>query len=248
MTAPSIGPRWGNVARNAKAEAIHLTLRCAVPGLSGGRWLDVGCGSGGIAATLSGQVREIVGVDPEPWEEWGGLCAKCPNLTFVIGECDRGALPVNSESFDVVVCNQVYEHVASPSTLIANIARVLRPGGTCYFAGPNLLWPVEPHVFLPFVHWLPRSWIHGLLKFLGSRRADQLDAFSASYWQLTRWFGDAGLTWRGAVGERLMAGMGFGDYIDESTPVATVLRVLGKLLHPVAPGFVFILRKPLRGA
>ena len=59
-------------------------------------------------------------------------------------------------------------------------------GGIAYFAGPNLLFPIEPHVFWPFVHWLPRGLAVRLMRALGSRKV--LDANSASWWRLHAWF------------------------------------------------------------
>jgi SAM-dependent methyltransferase len=77
------------------------------------------------------------------------------------------ALPLADESVAFVVCAQVYEHVPSDVQLFAEIHRVLRPDGIVFFSGPNWLFPVEPHYFLPFLHWLPRPWADAYLRMTG---------------------------------------------------------------------------------
>jgi SAM-dependent methyltransferase len=234
-------PRWGNVARDRKATAIATTMshHCGET-IFRGRWLDVGCGSGGIAAGLSEYVDIVVGVDPEPWDAWHEATNGRANLTFTVATFDSAELPIEPASCDVVVCNQVYEHVLDPRQLLRNIHDALRPGGRCYFAGPNLLWPIEPHVFWPFVHWLPRRMALRLMRLLGSKQAGQLDAYSTHYWQLKQWFQDAGLVSRPAIAARLVGELAArGWHI--SLPRWAAILIDG--LVPLSPGFVCILRK-----
>ncbi|MFE8032936.1 class I SAM-dependent methyltransferase [Thiohalocapsa marina] len=161
-------PRWGAEHREAKAAAILQTLcHFAMSNPARADWLDFGCGSGGIAAWLADHVDHITGVDPEPWERWRTFQAAHANLRFIPASAENSGLP--EQSVDVVICNQVYEHVDDPQRQISEIRRVLRPGGYCYFAGPNLLFPIEPHVYWPFVHWLPRQFARSLMKALGVR-------------------------------------------------------------------------------
>lgn len=69
-------PRWGNCERNLKGQAIVDTLRLALGSrLQARRWLDIGCGSGGIARQLVQDVDSVVGVDPEPWPQWPDMCS-----------------------------------------------------------------------------------------------------------------------------------------------------------------------------
>lgn len=245
MSTAAADPRWGSEGRERKAAAIWLSLRqlCG-EGIAQGQWLDVGCGSGGIAAALAPRVAGITGIDPEPWRQWEELQRGRPNLSYRSASFDQAALPLPAASVDVVICNQVYEHVGDPQQLLRNIGQVLRPGGYCYFAGPNLLWPVEPHVFWPFVHWLPRGFAQRLMRRLGSARADELDAYSAHFWKLQRCFAAAGLVARGAFSARVAAELELRGLM----PAARLLRSpAGRLLdwgQPLAPGFVFLLRRP----
>lgn len=246
--ATDAAPRWGNVGRERKADAILGTLRAyRGPGVATGRWVDIGCGSGGIAAALAGQVDTVVGVDPEPWPQWRELAAGAGNLSFVAAACDGDDLPVPAGSADVVVCNQVYEHVRDPRQLLANIRQILKPGGCCYFAGPNLLWPIEPHVYWPFVHWLPRRAAQGTMRLLGSHAAGDLDAYSTHSWRLRRWIAAAGLQVEEGVRERLAQAFEGGAV----HPLAKIVRAMPRgffsAMMPILPGFVFVLTRPPAG-
>ncbi|MGB1562351.1 MAG: methyltransferase domain-containing protein [Sinimarinibacterium flocculans] len=237
-------PRWGSEGRDRKAMAILQTL-ISQRGkqLADGVWVDVGCGSGGIAGAISPHVKQIIGIDPEQWHSWDSLAEERPNLSFLTASFDGSRLPLPEETADVVICNQVYEHVAHPAELIRNIHRVLKPSGICYFAGPNLLWPVEPHVHWPFVHWLPRRTAHGFMRALGSERADALDAYSASHWVLMHWFDCAGLSASNLLRARAAAGLRAGGHSWLALLAKAVPDSVYKLLSPLAPGFVFLLAK-----
>jgi SAM-dependent methyltransferase len=74
-------------------------------------------------------------------------------------------LPFPDASFDVVVLNEVIEHVRDDQATIAEAFRVIRPGGHIAIYAPNRLYPFETHgiyigekfIFgnIPFVNWLP---------------------------------------------------------------------------------------------
>lgn len=239
-------PRWGSEGRDRKATAIRDTLLLVHgPRIDAGTWLDVGCGSGGIAAGLAGHAVQVIGIDPEPWSAWGEAVAAHTNLRLMADTFDGSRLPLPEESVDVVVCNQVYEHVAAPSQLVRNLYRVLVPGGSCYFAGPNLLWPIEPHVFWPFVHWLPRSWGQKLMRVLGSQHADELDAYSKDCITLRRWFRESGFTVRSILKERVVVEFRARGYRRTGSMIARFPAWLFLVAEPLAPGFVYVLRKPV---
>lgn len=69
-------------------------------------------------------------------------------------------LPFAAESFDIVIFNHVIEHVgtvAEQAAMLAQIARILRPGGKLYLAAPTKWALIEPHFRLPLLGALPRS-------------------------------------------------------------------------------------------
>lgn len=244
MSAPAATQRWGNLIRERKAAAILDVLRqCSDVPIGPGLWLDIGCGSGGIAVALAAQVDQVVGVDPEPWLVWTELAANAPNLSFARMGFDGDSVDIAAGSVSVAVCNQVYEHVSDPLRLLHNIAHVLKPGGYCYFAGPNLLWPIEPHVFWPFVHWLPRRYAQALMRMFGSSLAASLDAHSSTVWTLRRWFRDASLHPRQALVARIAAELELRGWRRFAHGMRLVPQALLLPFVPLAPSFVYVLIK-----
>jgi 2-polyprenyl-3-methyl-5-hydroxy-6-metoxy-1,4-benzoquinol methylase len=240
-------PRWGNQGRDRKAQAILRTLIASCgDDITRGSWIDIGCGSGGIAAALAPSARQIAGFDPEPWPNWASMAAQHSNLSFTAAGFDNEQLPLPENAVDVVICNQVYEHVARPEQLIRNIHRVLKPGGVCYFAGPNLLWPIEPHVFWPVVHWLPRQQAQLLMRLFGSGQAEHLDAYSKAHWTLARWFKRAGFQVFNLLRVRVVAEFESSDRRFVRCIAWVVPDMVYKLLTPFSPGFVYLLVKPVR--
>lgn len=78
------------------------------------------------------------------------------NADFVAG--DGRYLPFKDSAFDIVFSNSVIEHVGTRADqqLFAN--EVSRVGRYYWIQTPNRHFPIEPHVMLPFVHYLPKSW------------------------------------------------------------------------------------------
>ncbi len=91
------------------------------------RALDVGTGAGALALALAPLVREVLGLDPVP--ELLELARKraLPNTEFVEG--DGTALPFPDGAFDLAGTNRTLHHVARPDLVVAELARVTRPGG-----------------------------------------------------------------------------------------------------------------------
>lgn len=240
-------PRWGQTNRDKKAEAILRTVELATPADTDVRhatWLDIGCGSGGIAVTLAQHVDRVFGIDPESWERWQSYQQEHRNLTLRQGSYRDLPNLLEGERVDVAVCNQVYEHVDDPVALLKVIHTVLKPGGVCYFAGPNLLWPIEPHVFWPFVHWLPRTFAQRLMRSLGSKQADDLDAWLWPYWRLVKLFRAVGFRYIAAIHERLRAGAAGPNASASLRSAASVPAPVVAAMTPVAPSFIFLLTKP----
>jgi SAM-dependent methyltransferase len=111
-----------------------LVRRYATPGAS---WLDLGCGRGGIVELLGGQVRLCAGIDPDP----ASLREHRASLVR-LSAAQAERLPFASGSFELVTCSWVMEHLPDPSLALAEVARVLRPGGHFVFLTPNALNPI----------------------------------------------------------------------------------------------------------
>lgn len=93
---------------------------------------------------------------------------------------DGEQLPFTNHSFDVILCNHIYEHTDQPERLLAEVARLLKAGGVCYFAGPNKFALIEPHYGLPLLSWLPQSLANRYLRMLGLAERYAIRPYSQS--------------------------------------------------------------------
>jgi len=91
------------------------------------RALDVGTGAGALALALAPLVREVVGLDPVPELLELARERSLPNTQFVEG--DGTALPFPDAAFDLSGTHRTLHHVAQPERIVAELARVTRPGG-----------------------------------------------------------------------------------------------------------------------
>ncbi|HZO97945.1 MAG TPA: methyltransferase domain-containing protein [Gaiellaceae bacterium] len=92
------------------------------------RVLDVGTGAGALALALAPFVREVVGIDVVPELLAEGRRRAPANVELV--EADAAALPFERASFDLVCTARTLHHLARPERVLAEMSRVLRPGGT----------------------------------------------------------------------------------------------------------------------
>ena len=145
--------------------------------------LDIGCGNGEIARHLTGYFGNIVALD-NVFQLVREAYEKRPVAPMSLLQAEGIRLPFTSTAFDVVICAQVYEHMANARQLPIEVERVLKPGGLCFFSGPNKMWPIEPHYRLPFLHWLPAK-LAGLYM-RASGRGAQFDIRPLTYWHLRR--------------------------------------------------------------
>lgn len=128
--------------------------------------LDIGASTGIISNYLSKYLGRVIGIDIDRKAMHHARSKKeRSNIEFVIG--DGMNLTFADNTFDIVICAQVYEHVPDSKHLLAEIYRALKPGGVCYFAAGNRLNFYEPHYKLPLLSVLPRSLAHLYLRAAG---------------------------------------------------------------------------------
>jgi SAM-dependent methyltransferase len=122
------------LGRRIPSDHSRQTLADAYAGRglgAGSRVMDLGCGRGDSVDLFRSLQPDVdwVGVDIEKSAEVAERVRS--DARFV--SFDGQSLPFDEESFDFVYCKQVLEHARRPEPLVAEVARVLRPGG--WFAG-----------------------------------------------------------------------------------------------------------------
>lgn len=234
-------PMHNRSMREQKARKIIAVLSDFYRGdISSLSCLDVGCSTGWIAIYLSNILGTVVGMDIDRGAVfYAASNARNNNARFMIG--DSMQIAFKDASFDIVACSHVYEHVPDCQQLIKEIYRILKPGGVCFFAGPNKLWPVEPHYHLFGLCLLPRAVADCYVRiFRGQKHYHEK---LLTYWQLKRLM---------SVFEiidytpkilkypvRFMAT----DMIRPNTLNARALAIIGRIAPWSSPTFVWILRK-----
>lgn len=116
------------------------------------RLLDFGCGAGGLVQTALHAGYDAEGVDTYQ-SGWGDFRAGDALRGRVFALTPGAALPFEGARFDVVISNQVFEHVADLPAALTEIARVLKPGGVMIASMPMRECAMENHLMSPVVHW-----------------------------------------------------------------------------------------------
>lgn len=143
---------FDRASRLRKGEKMIALLESRKP-LRRARILEVGCCTGYLSAMLAdaaGPDGHVTGVDIHDFRHVKD------GFDFML--VSGTALPFSDQAFDVVVSNHVIEHVGrrhDQQNHLAEMWRVLSPGGVCFLSLPNSWFPYERHFRLPLLSQLP---------------------------------------------------------------------------------------------
>lgn len=241
--------------------------------------LEIGPGLGQFTGAIAARVAELYALEVSPGQAQF-VTTRCrqdhlERVHVAIGGDDT-RLPYLSSSFDTVICNLVLEWCAARNLLepfrtgqerlLAECARVLRPGGTLYLATKNrfallymLGWPDEHVDGMRFGNALPRWALRAALRLKGKKRPTGL---LHSHRELAKMLQQAGLEniesfWAAPEmrfpdryistrPEAIRAARRQGGLAQGHTRLTRLVmpRVPAHLVHHVMPGLVFIARTP----
>jgi SAM-dependent methyltransferase len=99
--------------------------------------LELGCGDGatGALALRQGKAGAYVGI-----ELFGPMAAKAEAALTAVhaGDVETMHLPYDPQTFDVLICSEVLEHLKDPERVLDRLIRLLRVGGRVYASSPNV--------------------------------------------------------------------------------------------------------------
>ncbi|NMB90578.1 MAG: methyltransferase domain-containing protein, partial [Chloroflexi bacterium] len=150
------------VWRAGQQRRMQMILDAAA-GRERGRILENGCGLGTYLLRLAPNASQAVGLDVE-LQRTAQARQRADQVVCGVGE----HLPFCPQYFDLILSNEVIEHVQDDRAAVAEIVRALRPGGRLVLFCPNRGYPFETHgiywrgkyIFgnIPLVNYLPRPW------------------------------------------------------------------------------------------
>jgi SAM-dependent methyltransferase len=155
-----------HVWRAGQERRLRMILDAA-PELAASRVLEDGCGVGQYVRALAEHAALVVGLDIEVARLQEAVNQPVPSgrARYLAGVGER--LPFPADTFDIVLSHEVLEHVQDDQAALAEIFRVLRPGGRLILFCPNRWYPFETHGIywrgtyrfgnIPLVNYLPDS-------------------------------------------------------------------------------------------
>ena len=148
---------------------IAVLERAGIPIAKDANILDFGCGTG---ATVVGAVRKgFINCRGFDIRDYLSDVARSDIALFSFN--DFAALPYADNTFDLVVSDQVFEHVQDQWKAFSEIFRVLKPGAHAVHVIPARYQIIEPHIYVPFGGLIGAYWYYKFWAVLGIRCESQ---------------------------------------------------------------------------
>jgi 2-polyprenyl-3-methyl-5-hydroxy-6-metoxy-1,4-benzoquinol methylase len=201
--------------------------------------LDLGASTSIMTGFFAQHFKSVIALDVDDVGLRSGK-QKSPvsNIDYLCSDGTNSAL--KDGSVDVIICNQVYEHVEDQSGLADEINRLLSPDGFCYFGAGNRFVFIEGHYFLPCLSWMPLWMSHIYLKLMG--RKVKYDVYLLSLRKvrkLLRNFEMIDYTKKLIDDPQKFYA---DDVIKPNSFLVRMPRWMFKIIYPILPAWVFVIR------
>jgi len=153
--------RWINYMKSdvgrgeVTIKKLVQTFGLKIPDEKAGNALDIGSGYGGFAKALSSRYAQAFGIEiVEDRCSWSRQ--RFPGVDYVNGNAKQ--LPWNDNYFDLIVSNDVFEHVTfkNQKQVAQEIYRTLKPSGVAYLSVPSRFQLIDEHNRIWFGTYLPK--------------------------------------------------------------------------------------------
>jgi ubiquinone/menaquinone biosynthesis C-methylase UbiE len=177
----AIRPGGGDTGKPLNTQK-RLVLMESEAELRGRRMLDCGCGTGQYVLALLAAGADVWGIEYEE-AKVAEFKSRNPEVAQRVSVGDIQSIAFDDNSFDIVLANEVLEHVPDDRQGLREMYRVLKDGGQLFVFSPNRLYPFEIHgvytrssdrfvpIHTPFIPYIPVA--------LGSR---YLRYWARNYW------------------------------------------------------------------
>lgn len=227
-------------SRIQKGKKIIAILEDAEGDLSSLTCLDLGCSVGIISRILAENFKEVIGIDVDRQAlQKAKQMNKKKNIKFELSK--QKMIPLENSQVDIIVFNQVYEHVEGPDYLVDEMYRVLKPTGAIFFGARNKYSLWDGHYPIPLIAWLPRILANLLVKIFIKK--DEYDVNLHSLTELndlTRKFQKDDYTLKVILDPVKFAST---DVLPSLPILNRFMSYLGGIFYFFIPNYIWILRK-----
>lgn len=138
--------------------------------------LDFGCGAGETVYAWREAGYDCFGFDITDYLK---LKNEVDRKFFSIGFSSHNTLPFQDCSFDLVISEQVFEHVQDQAAMLRELYRVMKPGAVSFYVFPARYALIEPHIFVPLGSVLMHQWYYRFWAMLGIRNKYQRGLYAS---------------------------------------------------------------------